>query len=77
MRDSPPIIFDEIVKRIFGLNLNNEQVWQILKDIKANFKNYHNKFNDGIVDIIKDHKNLRYLLYFFIFYWFINYSNIN
>ena len=67
MRNPPSITFDEMITKVFAINVNSEQGKNLLTRTKNTFGDFRNKYNDAVEKFIKDYKKKRYSSYFFIF----------
>ena len=61
-------VIDGVVTKIFSIDIYSEQAKYILKHTKNSFGDFRNKYNDGVVKLVNDYKNLRYSLYFLYLY---------
>jgi hypothetical protein len=67
MRNPPSITFDEMITKVFAININSKEGKDLLSRTKSTFGDFRNKYNDAVEKFIKDYKEQRYSSYFFIF----------
>ena len=67
VRNPPSITIDEMVTKVFAINVNSEQGKSLLSRTKSIFGDFRNKYNNAVVNFVKDYKKTRYFSYFFMF----------
>lgn len=68
VRTPPPDAIDNLVKKVYNVtNIHSERARFLLKNTKGTFRDYRNKYNDGVMKLVTEYKSIRYSSYFFVF----------
>jgi len=68
VRNTPSVAIDEMITKVFAINVNSEQGKRLFSDARNSFGDYRNKYNNSIETYVKSYKELRYSSYFLYFY---------
>ena len=67
IRYSPARTIEDLVKKIFLLDIYSEKATSFIKRSKFGFNDYRNKYNNTILSFVNEYKKIRYSLCFFVF----------
>ena len=63
---------DNMIKKIFNIEIYSDQAQCMLKRTKSSFSDFWNKYNDHIIKLVDDYKNIRYFIIYIYIVFFID-----
>ena len=61
-----------MIKKIFIIEIYSDQAQRMLKRTKSSFSDFRNKYNDHIIKLVDDYKNIRYFIIYIYIVFFID-----
>jgi hypothetical protein len=68
VRYPPARTMEDLVKKIFLLDIHSEKATSFIKRSKLGFNDYRNKYNNAILSLVNEYKKIRYSLCFLYLY---------